>query len=143
MIPNVLHMYAYYVLVRTPNLPTEWEVRCWTFCCHCALISHPSIWKALVSLYVVIDIIVLLLQLFYSSMDFVWVFPGKKGKTRIKEGKISLDLLEQDIVSGSSITWDICKSASRPRQIATPASCHSVFYRPDAHPATQPTVSKA
>jgi len=53
-----------------------------------------------------------------------------------------VDLLEQETVSGSGIIWAICKSASRPRQITMPASHHSVFYRPDALPATQPTASK-
>jgi len=36
----------------------------------------------------------------------------------------------------------ICKSAPRYRQITTPAPHHSVFYRPDALPAAQPTASK-
>jgi len=36
----------------------------------------------------------------------------------------------------------ICKSAPRSRQITMPAPHHSVFYRPDAIPATQPTASK-
>jgi len=45
-------------------------------------------------------------------------------------------------VSGSDISWAICKSAPRSRQIATPAPHHSVFYRPDALPVTQPTMSK-
>ena len=45
-------------------------------------------------------------------------------------------------MSGSSISWAICKSAPRSRQITTPAPHHSVFYRPDAHPAAQPTASK-
>jgi len=46
-------------------------------------------------------------------------------------------------VSGSGISWAICKSAPRSRQITTPATHHSVFYRPDALPAgAQPTVSK-
>ena len=45
-------------------------------------------------------------------------------------------------MSGSGISWDICKSAPRSRQITTPASNHSVFYRPDALPAAQPTVLK-
>ena len=40
------------------------------------------------------------------------------------------------------ISWAICKSASCSRQITTPAPHHSVFYRPDALPAAQPTVSK-
>ena len=45
-------------------------------------------------------------------------------------------------MSGSGISWAICKSASRPRQITTPAPHRSVFYRPDALPAAQPTASK-
>ena len=60
--------------------------------------------------------------------------PGKPVPERI--------LLKQETVSGSGINWAICKSASRSRQITTPASHHSVFYRLDAFPATQPTASK-
>ena len=45
-------------------------------------------------------------------------------------------------MSGSGISWAICKSAPRSRQITTPAPHNSVFYRPDALPATQPTASK-
>jgi len=37
-----------------------------------------------------------------------------KGKTR--KVKANLDLLEQEIVSGSGICWAICKSAPHPRQ---------------------------
>ena len=51
-------------------------------------------------------------------------------------------LLKQETVSGSGISWAICKSAPRCRQITTPALHHSVFYRPDALPAAQPTASK-
>ena len=51
-------------------------------------------------------------------------------------------LLKQEAVSGSGIIWAICKSAPLSRQITTPAPHHSVFYRPDALPATQPTASK-
>jgi len=46
-------------------------------------------------------------------------------------------LLKQETESGSGTSWAICKSAPSSRQITTPASHHSVFYRPDAHPATQ------
>ena len=45
-------------------------------------------------------------------------------------------------MSGSGISWAICKSAPRSRQITTPAPHRSVFYRPGALPAAQPTVSK-
>ena len=36
-------------------------------------------------------------------------------------------LLKQETVSGSDISWATCKSASRSRQITTPAPHHSVF----------------
>ena len=51
-------------------------------------------------------------------------------------------LLKQETVSGSGISWNICKSAPRSRQITMPAPHHSVFYWPDALPAAQPTASK-
>ena len=57
-------------------------------------------------------------------------------------------LLKQQTVSGSGIIIsplpyhpNICKSAPRCRQITTPASHNSVFYRLDALPAAQPTAS--
>jgi len=40
------------------------------------------------------------------------------------------------------MSWAMCKSAPRPRPITMPAPHHSVIYRLDALPATQPTVSK-
>jgi len=43
-------------------------------------------------------------------------------------------------VSGSGISWAVCKSAPRTRQTTTPAPHYSVFYRPDALPAAQPSV---
>ena len=51
-------------------------------------------------------------------------------------------LLKQETASGSGISWAICKSAPRSRQITMPVPHHSVFYRPDALPAAQPTASK-
>ena len=50
-------------------------------------------------------------------------------------------LLKQETVSGSGISWAICKSASRSRQITMPAPT-TQFYRLDALPAAQPTVAK-
>ena len=47
-------------------------------------------------------------------------------------------LLKQETVSGSGTS----KSAPHSRQITMPATHHSVFYRPDALPAAQPTASK-
>ena len=54
----------------------------------------------------------------------------------------NLDLLELETVSGSGISWAICKSTNRSRQLTTPAPHHSVFYRPDALHAARPTTSK-
>ena len=47
-----------------------------------------------------------------------WVSRYQKGKTNLK----------QETVSGSGISWAICKSALRSRQITTPAPHHSVFF---------------
>jgi len=65
----------------------------------------------------------------------------QKGKTR----KVKPNLAGFTGARDSEWQWhqlSICKSASHLRQITMPASHHSVFYRPNALPATQPTASK-
>ena len=69
-------------------------------------------------------------------------FSGTTQVSRYQKGKPIWILLKQETVSGSGISWTICKSAPHSRQITTPAPHHSVFYRPDALPAAQPTASK-
>jgi len=59
-----------------------------------------------------------------------------------RKEKLIWILLEQETVSGSGISWAICKSAHCSRQTTMPAPHRSVFYRPDALPAAQPTASK-
>ena len=68
--------------------------------------------------------------------------PGLPGWASARKVKSIWILLKQETVSGSGISWAICKCAPRSRQITTPAPHHSDFYRPDALPAAQPTVSK-
>jgi len=68
--------------------------------------------------------------------------PGLRGWAGTRKVKPIWILLKQETVSGSGISWAVCKSAPRSRQITTPAPHHLVFYRPDALPAAQPTVSK-
>ena len=68
--------------------------------------------------------------------------PGLPGWASTRKVEPIWILLKQQTDSGSSISWAICKSAPRSRQITTPAPHHSVFYRPDALPAAQPTASK-
>ena len=46
---------------------------------------------------------------------------GTTQVSRYQKGKISLDLLKQETVSGRGISWAICKSAPRSRQITMPA----------------------
>jgi len=67
---------------------------------------------------------------------------GTTRVSRYQKGKTNLDLLEQETVSGSGISWAICKYAPHPRQITTPAPYFSVFFRLDPLPAAQPTASK-
>jgi len=67
---------------------------------------------------------------------------GLPGLSQYQKGKPIWILLKQETVSGSGISWAACKSAPCSRQITTPASHHSVFYRPNALPVTQPTASK-
>ena len=69
------------------------------------------------------------------------LFPGLPGWAGARKVKPIRILLKQETVSGSGISWAICKSAPRSRQIIMPASHHSVFYRPDALPAAEPTVA--
>jgi len=69
-------------------------------------------------------------------------FSGTTGWAGTRKVKSIWILLKQEIVSGSGIRWAICKFAPRSRQTTTPAPYHSVFYRPDALPTSQPTASK-
>ena len=70
------------------------------------------------------------------------LFLGLPRWASTRKGKPIWILLKQETVSGSGISWAICKSAPHSRQITAPAPHHSVFYRPVAFPATQPTASK-
>jgi len=67
---------------------------------------------------------------------------GTTRVSRYQKGKTNVDFAEARAVSGSGISWAVCKPAPRSRQITTPAPHHSVFYRQDALPAAQPTASK-
>jgi len=79
------------------------------------------------------------LLLFWNMSGTTRVSRYQKGKTR--KDKTNLDLLEQEIVSGSVICRAICNVCTS-FQTTTPTSHHTVFYRPDVLPATQPTASK-
>ena len=79
---------------------------------------------------------------YYTHTPLTALCPGLPRWAGTRKIKPMWILLKQETVSGSGISWAVCKSAPRSRQTTTPAPHHSVFYRPDALPATQPTVSK-
>jgi len=64
------------------------------------------------------------LLLFWNMSGTTRVSRYQKGNTR--QVKTNLDLLEQEIVSGSGICWAICKVCTS-SQTTTPTSHHSVF----------------
>jgi len=70
------------------------------------------------------------------------LFPGLPRWAGTRKVKPIWILLKREPESGSGISWAICKSSSCSRQTTTPAPHLSVFYRPDALPAAQPTASK-
>ena len=78
----------------------------------------------------------------YTHTRLTAVYPGLPRWASTRKVKPIWILLKQETVSSSGISWAICKSAPRSRQITAPALHHSVFYRPDALPATQPTAWK-
>jgi len=53
--------------------------------------------------------------------------PGLPGSAGTRKAKTIWILLKQETVSGSGISWAICKSAPHSRQITTPAPHRSVF----------------
>ena len=67
-------------------------------------------------------------------------FPGLPGWAGTRKVKPTWILLKQETVSGSGISWAVCKSAPRSRQITTPAPHHSVFLQ-DGCPSCRPTNS--
>jgi len=84
---------------------------------------------------------------FMALLDFVRDYPGELTPERKnQENKTNLDLLEQEIVSGSGISWAICKSPPWPRHITMPASHHSSFLQarcPSCCPTTSVKALKA
>ena len=76
-------------------------------------------------------------------------FSGTTRVSRYQKDKINVStrkvkpiwiLLKQETVSGSGISWVICTSASRSRQITMPAPNHSVFLQAGC-PSCRPTNS--
>jgi len=68
--------------------------------------------------------------------------PGLPGWAGTRKGKPIWILLKQETVSGSGISWAVCKSAPRSRQPRHDSTPPLSFFTGYALPAAQPTASK-
>ena len=78
----------------------------------------------------------LLLLLHYTRL--MALFPGLPGSAGTRKVKPIWILLEQETVSGSGISWAVCKSTPRSRQITMPAPHHWSFLQAGC-PSCRPT----
>ena len=69
-------------------------------------------------------------------------FSGTTRVSRYQKGKTNLDFTEARDSEWQWYQLGDMQVCSRSRQITMPVPHHSVFYRPDALPAAQPTASK-
>jgi len=109
----------------------------------CTGITWWAIWLP-ISLTVTVSLKIFLFKdiITHTHIRLTALCLGLPGWAGTRKGKPTWILLKQETVSGSGISWAICKSAHRSRQITMPAPHCSVFYRPDALPAAQTTASK-
>ena len=73
---------------------------------------------------------------------FKALFPGLPRSASTRKVKPIWTLLKQETVSGSGISWAICKYAPCSRQTNHTSTPPLFFYRQDALLAAQPTASK-
>ena len=76
----------------------------------------------------------------HTHTRLVALFPGLLGWAGTRKVKPIWILLKQETVSGSGISWAVCKSAPRSRQITTPTPHRSVFLQAGC-PSCRPTNS--
>ena len=76
----------------------------------------------------------------YTHTRLTALCPGLPGWAGTRKVKPIWILLKQKTASGSGISWAICKSARRSRQITTPAYHHSSFLQVGC-PSCRPTNS--
>jgi len=63
----------------------------------------------------------------YNNTHLMALCPGLPGSASTRKVKPIWIILKQQTLVGSGISWTICKSAPRPRQIPVPAPHHSIF----------------
>jgi len=94
------------------------------------------------ALIALLSVYAFLSKLVTHTHPFNGPLSGTTRVSRYQKGKTNLDFTGARDSVWQWYQLGMCKSAARSRQITTPAPHHSVFYRPDALPAAQPTWSK-
>ena len=79
---------------------------------------------------------------YHTHTHLTTIFPGLPRWASTRKVTPIYIFVKQETVSGSGISWAVCKSAPHSRQITMPALHNWVLYWPDALPAAQPTASK-
>jgi len=94
--------------------------------------------KTLISIYVYVNKICFFqISMSYTHIYLTALFLGLPGWAGTRKVKPIWILLKQETVSGSGISWAICKYAPRSRQITMPAPHHLAFLQtgcPSCHP---------
>ena len=104
------------------------QVRLTNEICHANIVQFYEWYETTNHLWMIVELCTgkkttLLLQPFNGLFSrTTWVSQYQKGKTNL-----DFTVLEQETVSGSGISWAICKSAPRFRQTTTPTPHHSFF----------------
>ena len=77
------------------------------------------------AIYTVVHLLTIISSRVTTHTRLTALFPGLPGWAGTRKVKPIWILLEQETMSGSGISWAICKSAPRSRQITTPVPHHS------------------
>jgi len=127
--------------MRELELPTstEWQVKtCQQSHTNVHLVAHTPVFPTVQACLRVSHSLLCMVmpkQHPHTHIHLTALCPGLSSAAGTRKVKPIWILLKQEAVSSSGISWAICKSAPRSRQITMPAPHHSVFYTPDALPA--------
>jgi len=94
---------------------------------HCTVLLLNEIWRRLMSQNVNWVEMTHTRTHAHTHTRLTALCPGLPGWAGTRKVKPIWILLKQETVSGSGISWAVCKSAPRCRQITMPAPHHSVF----------------
>ena len=142
---------SYSLLILCLYFPSDWTSATYSwsdFCWHEATFANIFIWMLVDRLLYLRNIFTNYLTLNTQLAKVVQhthtrstaLFPGLPSWAATRKVKPIWILLKQETVNGSGISWAICKSAPRSRQITTPAPHHSVFLQAGC-PSCRPTNS--